>query len=111
MASLRRVETGGFALDTACTLEQIETADEAERHALLVPTEALFADLAPVHLPAFYERLCRNGCEIYLKKLGISHPIGTRLRLCDASGGFFALGEVRDYPDGPAIKAIKFFDV
>ncbi|MBR7181688.1 MAG: tRNA pseudouridine(55) synthase TruB [Clostridia bacterium] len=111
MASLRRVETGGFALDKACTLEQIEAADEAERHALLVPTEALFADLAPVHLPAFYERLCRNGCEIYLKKLGISHPIGTRLRLCDASGGFFALGEVRDYPDGPAIKAIKFFDV
>lgn len=111
MASLRRVETGGFALDTACTLEQIEAADEAERHALLVPTEALFADLVAVHLPAFYERLCRNGCEIYLKKLGISHPVGTRLRLCDASGGFFALGEIRDYPDGPAIKAIKFFDV
>jgi hypothetical protein len=33
------------------------------------------------------------------------------VRLCDASGAFFALGEVRDYENGTAIKGIKYFDV
>ena len=37
--------------------------------------------------------------------------VGTRVRLYSASGEFFALGEVRDYENGTAIKAIKTFSL
>ena len=111
MASLRRMETGGFSLAECHTLEALEALDSEARLAALVPTEALFSALSSLKLPAFYERLSRNGCEIYLKKLGVSHPVGTRLRVCGANGSFFALGEVREYADGDAVKIIKLFDV
>lgn len=111
MAALRRTETGSFALADCVTPEQLEQMTDAERLALLRPTESLFDELPAVHLPAFYEKLCRNGCEIYQKKINTDHKIGTRVRLCDASGAFFALGEVREYENGTAIKGIKYFDV
>lgn len=109
MASLRRTEAGGFSLADAHTLEQLEAMGMEERLSCLRPVEALFADHEKLHLPDFFRTLCRNGCEIYLKKLGVSYPVGTRLRLCDASGQFFALGEVMEYEDGLAVKAIKIF--
>ena len=111
MAALERTETGGFSLDEAVTLERLESMDEAERAALLRPVEALFTDLAAVLLPAFFEKLARSGCEIYQKKIGACFDVGTRVRLCDADGRFFALGEVREYADGTAIKSIKLFDI
>lgn len=109
MSSLRRVSAGGFSLSDSHTLEGIEALDEKEREALLIPTEELFSDLDAVKLPSFYERLCRNGAEIYLKKINCSFEVGKRVRLMGEKG-FFALGEVREYPDGTAVKAIKNFD-
>jgi tRNA U55 pseudouridine synthase TruB len=103
------VSAGGFSLSEAHTLEEIETLDEKGREDLLIPTEELFSDLQAVALPAFYERLCRCGAEIYLKKINYSLDLGTRVRLMGEKG-FFALGEVREYPDGTAVKAIKNFD-
>ena len=111
MASLRRTQTGGFSLDDCHTLAALEALAPEERLAVLIPTESLFAALPALRLPAFYEKLSRNGCEIYLKKLGVSHPVGTRLRVCSQSGTFFALGEVRTYADGDAVKLIKLFDL
>ena len=111
MAALRRTQTGEFSLADSVTLEQLETMDEEARYALLKPIESLFDDLAAVKLPAFYEKLCRSGCEIYQKKIGTDLPLGTRVRLCDAKGEFFALGEVRECPDGAAIKPLKQFDI
>ena len=110
MATLRRVEAGGFPITDCITLDQLEAMEAQERFSLLHPVEELFNDLETLCLPDFYRTLCRNGCEIYLKKLGgISFPVGTRLRLCDASGQFFALGEVGEYEGGMAVKAIKLF--
>ena len=109
MASLRRTEAGGFAISDAVTLEALEGMKLDERMVLLRPVEELFSDLPPLHLPDFYRTLCRNGCEIYLKKLGVSLPVGCRVRLCNAAGEFFALGEVGEYEDGTAVKAIKIF--
>ena len=83
--------------------------NESERRDLLIPTEQLFADLPVIRLSAFYEKLCRSGCEIYLKKIGVSFPVGTRVRLANANGDFFAIGDVSEYPDGLAVKAIKTF--
>jgi len=111
MSALRRTHSGEFSLENAVTPAQLEAMSDAERIALLRPIESLFEDLSTVKLPAFYERLCRCGCEIYLKKLGTDLPVGTRVRLCDAAGSFFALGEVREYENGTAIKAIKYFNV
>ena len=107
MSSLFRTETGGFYISAAHTLAEIESLTQEERDALLVPTESLFEDLGKVALPAFYERLAKNGAEIYQKKIGTSYAVGTRLRVYGA-GGFFGIGEVREYESGSAVKIVKF---
>jgi tRNA pseudouridine55 synthase len=109
MATLRRTEAGGFPIGDCATLEELEAMEPAERLSRLRPVEELFSDLEALRLPDFYRTLCRNGCEIYLKKLGVAFPVGQRLRLCDGQGRFFALGEVGEYEDGAAVKAIKIF--
>ncbi len=109
MASLMRTETCGFPITDSYTVSALEEMSSDERLACLLPTESLFASLPTVRLSAFFEKLCRGGCELYLKKLGISLSVGTRVRLYDASGMFFALGEVREYEEGLAVKAIKTF--
>ena len=109
MATLRRTEAGGFSIGDCVTLEELEAMELSDRLVLLRPVEELFVDIESLNLPDFYRTLCRNGCEIYLKKLGVNFPVGTRLRLCDGQGYFFALGEVGEYADGIAVKAIKIF--
>ena len=109
MASLERGEACGFDLSMAHTVEEIEALTEEERLDLLISTERLFADLPTVRLSAFFEKLSRSGCEIYLKKIGFDFPIGTRVSMCDQNGAFFALGEVGEFRDGIAVKAIKMF--
>ena len=111
MATLCRTLAGGFSIENSHTLEELEALTLEDRLSLLIPTESLFYNLDKVSLPAFYEKLCRNGCEIYLSKLRLTLPLGTRVRLCSQSGEFFALGEVREFDDGLAIKAIKLFDI
>lgn len=110
MSSLERVETSGFLLENAHTVSNLEEMSMEERLSLLIPTEALFSALSAINLPVFYEKLCRSGCEIYLRKIGSpSLTVGERVRICTESGEFFALGEVREYEKGLAIKAIKTF--
>ena len=111
MASLERTVAGGFSLAVSHTLEELEAMNADERLAALLPTEYLFATLPAIRLPAFYERLFRSGCEIYQKKIGTHLALATRVRVCNADGKFFALGEVREYEDGTAIKSIKMFDL
>ncbi len=110
MASLCRAEAAGYALSETHTLEQLSAMTAQQRDACILPTESLFAALPPVTLPPFFARLARAGVEIYLKKLGREAACGERFRLYD-EGGFFALGEVRAFADGLAIKPIKQFDV
>ena len=111
MAELERRKTGGFSLEESYTVAQLEEMSPEQRQSCLIPTERLFDTLEAVYLPEFFERLCRSGCEIYQKKLHTNLPLGQRVRLCDQAGRFFALGEIREYPDGSAIKAIKLFDL
>ena len=109
MSALHRVVAGGFAIENSHTLEELEELEISERYNLLAPTESLFYDLPETKLPAFYEKLCRSGCEIYQNKIKTNFEVGTRVRLYTAGGEFFALGEVREYENGTAIKAIKTF--
>ena len=107
MSSLFRTETGGFDISSAHTLAEIEALSQEERDALLIPTENLFRELPLVTLPAFYERLAKNGAEIYQKKIGAHFPVGTLLRV-HGGEGFFGIGEVREYEGGTAVKIVKF---
>ena len=111
MAELERREAGGFDLEKSYTVDEIEAMSEEERIALLVPTEQLFESLREVRLESFYEKLSRNGCEIYQKKAKTDFAIGERVRMLTKDGCFYALGEVREYEAGTAIKAIKLFDL
>ena len=106
MTALRRTQSGCFTLAGAYTLEEVQAMTIEERIAALRPVEEAFGDLPRVTPPAFYATLAHNGCEIYQKKIKTDFPVGTRVRLCDADG-FFAVGEVRMYKDGTAVKPIK----
>lgn len=108
MATLRRTASGGFSLADATTAEALEGMDEAERRARLIPLDALFAPLPALNLGEFHEKLIRGGCAVAARKLGVKHPVGTRLRLC-ARGEFFALGEVVEAEGECAVKMVKLF--
>lgn len=110
MTTLKRLSAAGFGIEMAHTLSEIEDMTEEEREALIIPTEEIFADKEQVFLSDFYARLARCGAEIYIEKIGISLEIGEIVRLCDRCG-FFALGEVRIFEAGAAIKPIRQFDV
>lgn len=108
MSSLARLASGDFAVDSCVTLDELERMSENERAALVKPTESLFSDLPKIKLPPFFEKLSRDGNEIYQKKIGTAFRPGQRVTLW-GKDGFFALGEVREYPDGSAVKVIKLF--
>lgn len=108
MSSLVRLAGGGFTLDECTTLEALDAMSMDERYSLLRPVESLFSDLPKIKLPPFFEKLSRDGNEIYQKKIGTDYPVGTRVTLF-GKDGFFALAEVRDYESGTAIKVIKLF--
>ncbi|MBR2964920.1 MAG: tRNA pseudouridine(55) synthase TruB [Clostridia bacterium] len=110
MKTLCRASASVFSLNDAHTLGELIDMDESAREALVIPIERVFEKYREVRLSAFFERLARSGLEIYLHKIGFSAEAGERVRLLGESG-FFALGEVREYEGGLAIKPIKQFDV
>lgn len=110
MKTLCRTECAGYALDNAYTLDEIEAMTADERLTLIHPTEELFSNYDRVDLSEFFSRLARCGVEIYLKKIGLQAECGKRFALYD-NGVFFALGEVREFDTGLAIKPIKQFDI
>lgn len=110
MHALTRLCVGDFGLEEAFTLQALEQMSEPERAAALWPVERMFEDFPAVLLPPFFERLARSGQEIYLHKIGVELDEGVRVRLC-GQRGFFALGEVRGFEQGRAIKPLKLFDL
>lgn len=110
MKTLERLEAGGFTIDDAITLDELEALSSEEREERVLPTELVFEKFKKVNLNEFFERLARCGVEIYLKKINATLNVGERVTLY-GKGGFFALGEVREFEDGPAIKPIKQFEI
>ena len=108
MKTLCRASASGFTLADSVTLGELEAMTESEREAKVLPVERIFLDLPEVKLPDFFARLAHSGLEIYLKKIHLDLPTGALVRLADENG-FFALGEVREYEDGKAIKPIRQF--
>jgi len=111
MATLERLEACGISINECHTLDELEALSEEDRKALLLPTERLFAELDSVKLPAFFEKLFRDGCPIYQKKIKTDFKVGQRVRVCSESGHFFALGEVVEREEGSAIRSVKIFEL
>ena len=110
MKTLVRTEASGFPISEAHTVSELEKMSEEERNALVYPVEYIFRNIRKIHLSPFFARLARCGVEIYLKKANIEAEPTERVALYD-EGGFFALGEVREFESGNAIKPIKQFDL
>ncbi len=108
MQTLMRATASGFELSDAHTLGELEAMSEEMRLATVFPVEHIFREHPAVALPPFFSRLAHSGLEIYQRKIGTAYPVGTLLRLCDGDG-FFALGEVREFEEGTAIKPIRQF--
>ncbi len=105
-AALHRVETAGFGIGDAVTLDELEAMSDAERERAIRPISDLLQGFEEVALPPFFAHLADCGCEIYQKKLGTHYPIGAHVTLLDENG-VFALAEVRAFPEGTALKPIR----
>lgn len=112
--SLERTVCGVYRAADAVTVETLEklyqSGDTSALAGFLQSAEALFADCPVVRLAPFYEKLACNGAEIYLKRARIPERLFEHGRLCrlyKENGGFYAVAELGDYPDGAAVK-IKY---
>ena len=110
MKTLERLEAGGFTIDEAITLDELEALSPEERECRVLPVDLIFKSLTRVTLSDFFARLASCGVEIYLKKINVSLQRGERVTLY-GKNGFFALGEVREFEEGLAIKPIKQFEI
>jgi len=111
MSALERTEACGISLSECHTLDEIEGMSENEREGLLLPVERLFSDLQIVRLPAFFEKLFRDGCPICQWKIKTAIAVGKRVRIANGKGEFFALGEVVAKDAETVIKSVKIFEL
>ena len=108
MKTLKRLSASGYTIDEAKTLSELEAMSDVQRYSFIYPVEDVFKKYEAVRLPDFFARLAHSGLEIYLRKIKQDLPLGTIVRLEDQDG-FFAVGEVKEYEDGLAIKPIRQF--
>ena len=113
MSSLLRLQSGNFTIERAYTLSELEALSEEDRLGeAVIETEELFRECPAVSFAKFYSKLARSGQPIYSSRAKLELPkIGTRLRLYDENGVFFALGEVIELDGELCAKSIKMFDV
>ncbi len=108
MKSLERITASGYGLDESYTLTELEAMSYEERISCVLPIEDVFKKHESVILDGFFAKLAHSGQEIYLKKIKKDFSTGDVLRICDENG-FFAVGEVREFENGLAIKPIRQF--
>ena len=108
MKTLCRTCASGFTLSEAHTLSELEAMSESDKASVIMPVERVFEKYPEIVLEPFFARLAHHGLEIYLRKIGVELNVGDIVRLCDLEG-FFAVGEVREYEEGRAIKPIRQF--
>lgn len=108
MKTLERLSASGYTIQESHTLRELEEMNEDELLSCVLPIEDIFKNHECVHLTEFFARLAHSGQQIYLGKINKDYKLGDVLRIYDEKG-FFALGEVREYEDGAAIKPIRQF--
>lgn len=88
MTALRRVEAGGFRLEQAVTLEQVQNAPD--RTALLLPVDVCFAHLPRLELTRAQSKCVRNGAAFTWPGSGevrAYSPEGEFLAVCRGEAG------------------------
>lgn len=108
MKTLERLSASGYSIEVAHTLSELEGMSEEDRLSLVYPVEDVFKKYELVELGDFFSRLAHSGLEIYLHKIKKDFKVGDVVRIADKNG-FFAVGEVREFEDGLAIKPIRQF--
>ena len=103
MSALRRVRAGDFSLESAHTLEEVQSAaDENRVETLLLPVDALFERCPALVLNVAEERRIRVGAAIPRPEAEGEY------RLYGAEGAFLALGSTQN----GELRSIKsFFEV
>jgi len=110
MTALERVSSHGFLKENAVTVERLKEAAEEELISFIMPVETVFSESQRVHLSPFYTRLAKNGAEIYVKKARLNvSPSDKKILMYGDDGVFFALGELREFEEGMAVKPVKLF--
>ncbi len=85
MQSLRRTESGGFAIKDCKTCEELAQIEDIAT--ILIPTDSVFLDYEKVILDDFLARKLKNGIKIRRKGL----IIGKLYRIYDKSDEFLAI--------------------
>lgn len=109
MASLERLNVGGFDVENSVTLEHLKEMNRDELENALVSIEDFFKDLEKIRLNSFFSSLALNGAHVFLSRIKVDLPLGRRVLLYTAQNEFFALGEVVEIEGDSAIKPIKMF--
>jgi tRNA pseudouridine55 synthase len=91
LAGLRRNRTGGFGVDAAYTLEQLQALAEDQRAACLLAPEALVAELPRLDLDAHQTEWIWHGRSPELVAGSVGPPPGTLVQLFAPDGGFIGL--------------------
>ena len=118
MASLERTRTGTFDISDSFSTEYLEEQKKENGieylTSLLISCEDILAAITDkrIFFSEFYSKLAKNGAEIYLHKINpgfkFDIKIGDKIMMYDYRNILFALGEIREYPDGIACKPIIF---
>ena len=94
MAGLRRISVGSFDISQCHTKEEIEGMTPEARIDALVPPGKALPSLPQIRLPAFYERLFRNGAKISARKAGVEDVPGDLALIVGANGHVFAVSDI-----------------
>lgn len=92
MTGLRRTRVGGFSLEQAVTLDTLESLDELERDALLLPADVLAADFPRMDLDADSAFYMRRGQAVWMPRLELNQLY----RIYDEKQVFIGMGEVAE---------------
>lgn len=90
LAGLRRTEVGGFSVEQAVTLDQLEAMDEAGRDRLLLPVDVLAAAFPRIDLDADGAFYLRRGQPLWLPRLNAAE----QYRIYDEKQQFIGVGGV-----------------
>ena len=114
MASLERTRAGNFDISDSFPPEYLEIQKKEQGTeyllSLLISCEDILKNITDkkIILSEFYSRLAKNGAEIYLRKINYNFNTGDKILMYDSGNILFALGEIKDYPDGLACKSMIF---
>ena len=92
LSGLRRIETAGYQLDQAITLEALEQLAAEQRDSLLLPVDSAISNLPKIVLNADAAHYLMQGQAVWLS----GRVPESELRLYDESDQFLGLGFLQD---------------